>query len=118
MTWRALAVSTNAALSGRRGKIIRTKNEKVKAECVKGHWSLLGNAVTPWIELEEGDVWKTFRRYLPEQVHIVLLDSELDFLKHRFHCSFILLTFPAIYTRPPYVRQFHLFNVMLINLPT
>lgn len=72
----ALAVGQNVGKGGQ-GRVVATEKEEVKAERARGHWKEAGDEVEPWIDLKFGDLLETLKVDMPEEVDMLLLDSEL-----------------------------------------
>ncbi|KAM5347692.1 hypothetical protein ACJ41O_007516 [Fusarium nematophilum] len=77
----ALAVGQNVLEARARGeavsgKVVATEKEASKAARARRHWGEAGEEVEPWIELREGDLRETLTEGLPEEIDLLLLDSE------------------------------------------
>jgi len=76
----ALAISETKAATGRGGRVIATEKEKEKAAVARQYWKQCGEVVEKEIDLREGDLLETLKVDLPEEIDLLLLDSEYLYL--------------------------------------
>ncbi|RAH81611.1 O-methyltransferase [Aspergillus japonicus CBS 114.51] len=70
----ALAVAKTTARTGKPGIVIATEKEASKAAAARGYWAQCGPEVERHIDLREGDLLKTLKGGLPEEIDLLLLD--------------------------------------------
>lgn len=75
----ALAVAEAEKLTGKKGVVVGTEKEDVKAEKARGHWRDAGSEIESRIDLRVGDLRETLSSGLDE-VHFLLLDSKSCFI--------------------------------------
>ncbi|PYI33997.1 S-adenosyl-L-methionine-dependent methyltransferase [Aspergillus indologenus CBS 114.80] len=69
----ALAIASNAGVTGGAGRVIATEHEPEKAKKAREHWNACGSSVSEIIELREGDIRETLKHDLGT-VDMLLLD--------------------------------------------
>ena len=77
----ALAVAEAEKLTGKKGVVVGTEKEDVKAERARGYWREAGQEVEDLIDLRIGDLRETLSKDLRDEVDFLLLDSKLPLMK-------------------------------------
>lgn len=81
----ALAIKANSHQhsSSPRGKVIATENESTKAARARAIWADVGEGISEFIDLREGDLLQTLKEELPV-IDLLVLDSESPIIwEHR-----------------------------------